>query len=106
MNRAQWRSRRAARGVVNVFSCQVSSQQLAQVSADQRCCIPAKETCASLVDAGEVAFHVARINDVGGLLNDLPVMLFNAVTLGQSRHLNEKLFITKRYVEIIVSTGG
>jgi hypothetical protein len=44
----------------------------------------AKESRTGNIDASEETIHVARVNDVGCLLDDLAVVLLNAVALDQA----------------------
>src|ERR1700687_4728256 len=73
---------------------------------DQRRGAAPKKTRACLVDAADIAFHVTRINDVGSLFDDFPVMLFDMMTLRQSSHFDQELFVKKRYVKIVVGARG
>src|SRR6185295_2603051 len=55
---------------------------------------------------GDVPIHVAGVDDVSSVFDDLPVMLFYPATLGQPRHFHQQFFIAKRDFEIIVSPGS
>src|ERR1044072_596453 len=65
----------------------------------------AEEMRARRVHARDVAFHVARVDHVGGLLDELAVMAFDAMTFNEPRDLHQQFFVAKRKIEIVVRAG-
>jgi hypothetical protein len=64
----------------------------------------AKESSTGNIDAGEEAIHVARVNDVGGLLDDLAVVFLNTVALDQASGFDQQLFIAERKFQVVVGS--
>src|SRR6185503_2156396 len=64
-----------------------------------------EKTSTGIVDAGDVAVHVARVDDVGSLLDDLAIMFLNSIPLDQTSDFHEQLFVSERKVKIVVGAG-
>src|SRR2546421_9190577 len=65
-----------------------------------------KKTGACTIDAGDIPIHVARVDDVGCLLDKFSIVLLDSTALGESCNLNQKLLVAKRNVQVIIRPRG
>jgi hypothetical protein len=84
----------------------LAADQGAEVPTDNLGRRLAKEDGTSGVDASDIPIHVTRVDNVGRLLHDLPVMFFDSVSFGESGDLNQKFFITKWNRQVIIGTSS
>ena len=84
------------------FPAQEEGERLAK----QFICGPAKELRAGIIDARDPAIHVSRVDDVGGVLNNVSIAPLNAMTLREARYLDQQFFVTKWNFEIVVGAGA
>src|SRR5438270_6288327 len=61
-----------------------------------------EEPGAGFIDTGEVAIHVAGVNDIGGLFDNAPIMTFEAVPLREPSHLYQQFLVAKGNRQIII----
>src|SRR5262249_21945612 len=89
----------------DVASSGFGADHFAQVLAGHFGGAAAIETSTSIVDAGDVAVHVACVDDVGSLLDDLAIVFLNAMPFDEPGDFHQQLFVSKRKIQIVVSTG-
>src|SRR2546421_12182840 len=66
----------------------------------------AEEGRAGIVDSSNGAVDVARVNDVRCLFDDVSEAAFDSMSFDKPRNFHQQLFMTERYLEVIVRACG
>jgi len=67
---------------------------------------PVKEPASGRIDTRNVAIHGPRVDHVCCLLDDLTIMFLHTVTFGEPGNFNQKRFMSKRHIKIVVGASG
>ena len=66
----------------------------------------AKEVCSGFVDTADASVHIARVDYVRRMLDDVAIATLDSMTLDESRDFHDQLFVSKRNFDVIVGAGS